>query len=135
MFHVILFIGFSGGVVIFALRLARAGRIRAAEVVAAIGLLIAMYGVNAWHVEDKKAASEKLSGALVVMEDRLKAGDTAAALGIADRGIRLFGSSQMRFDDAAMQLWRFSVQTTKKGHNAGAASPSTNTPPAGVVHP
>ena len=89
----LLFIAFAAGLLVLGIRLATAGGKRAAEAVVALGLLVAVFGVNAWHQRDKKAAAEKLSATLVVLEDRLKEGDTAAALGILDRGIRLFASS------------------------------------------
>jgi hypothetical protein len=94
-----------------------AGRKRLGEIVAALAVLIGMFAVNAWHQEDKKEAAKKLGGALVILEDRIKAGEQSAALSIVDRGIRLFGASQVKFDDASAQLWNFAIQTDRKEPN------------------
>jgi hypothetical protein len=108
---------FSALVMVLALRIATMGKNRAGEIVAALSILIAMFGVNAWHQEDKKEAAKKLGAALVILEDRIKSGERSAALGIVDRGIRLFGASQVKLDDASAQLWNFAVQTDRKEPN------------------
>lgn len=108
------FLIFSAVVLIFGLRLAANRKKLASGIVAALGLLIAMFAVNAWHHEDKKKAAKQLGGAFVILEDRIKAGEQSAALGIVDQGIRLFGASQVKFDDASAQLWDFAIHTEKK---------------------
>jgi hypothetical protein len=96
------------------LRLFASNRRRAGEMVVALGLLTALFGSHAWHEEDKKTAAGKLGAALVILDDRLKAEDQTASLKIVDKGIRLFGASQVHFDKAADELWSFAINTEQK---------------------
>lgn len=108
------FLIFAALGVTWSLRLAAAGKKRTSEIVAALGLLMAMFAVNTWHREDKKAAAGMLGAALVILEDRMKAGEKSAALEIVDRGIRLFGSSPVKFEAASAQFWDFAIHTKTK---------------------
>jgi hypothetical protein len=127
------FLIFAAVVSIFGLRLATARKKVASGIVAALGLLIAMFAVNTWHQEDKKAAAGKLGGALVILEDRMKAGEQFAALGIVDRGIRLFGASQVKFEDASAQLWNFAILTKNEPNQRLEPTPTAVTSAAGAA--
>lgn len=110
------------------MRVFAAGKRRRGEIIGLLGLVFAIYGGFVCSQKRMHETSGRLAAALVILEEQVKEGHENGSLQIIDRGIRLFGGSDVRIDEAALTFWDDAIQTQLKGPRQPKETTPANAP-------